>query len=71
MTAGVLHMLTDNLPVLLPLMAVQLILMVTALISLAGTKETRGPKWMWVLLIIFVNTLGPVAYFIFGRSEEG
>lgn len=71
MMTGVVQMLTENLPVLLPLMVIQLILMATALISLARTKQTRGPKWMWVLLIIFVNTFGPVAYFIFGRSEEG
>ncbi|WP_156896510.1 MULTISPECIES: PLD nuclease N-terminal domain-containing protein [Halobacillus] len=68
--SGVVHMLTENLPVLLPLVVIQIILMAAALISLTRTKETRGPKWMWVLLIIFVNTLGPVAYFIFGRSEE-
>lgn len=58
------------LPLLIPLIVVQLALLVIALIDLNKQVETRGPKWMWVLIIIFVNTIGPIVYFFFGRKEE-
>lgn len=58
------------LPLLIPLVVVQLALLVIALIDLNKQVETRGPKWMWVLIIIFVNTIGPIVYFFFGRKEE-
>jgi len=41
----------------------------TALMDVARREKTRGPKWMWVLVILFVNLIGPVAYLIFGREE--
>lgn len=53
-----------------PLFVVQLILTVIALIDLARIHETKGPKLMWGLIIIFVATLGPIIYFIFGRKSE-
>ena len=36
------------------------------------SKQTRtnGPRWMWVLIIIFVNIIGPIIYFVAGRKEE-
>lgn len=52
-----------------PLFLLQLILLVTALINLKHTQKTNGPKWMWALFIIFINTLGPIIYFLFGRKK--
>jgi hypothetical protein len=28
----------------------------------------KGPKWMWTALA-FVNIVGPIAYFVFGRRR--
>ncbi|RWZ58243.1 PLDc_N domain-containing protein [Halobacillus fulvus] len=63
-------MLQENLAIFAPLIAVQIILSVLALVSLFRTDETNGPKWMWALIILFINTLGPIAYFIFGRRGD-
>ncbi len=52
-----------------PLLGIQLILAITALISCLRQEETRGPKWMWVLIILVVNTIGPIAYFTAGRKD--
>ncbi|AIQ60941.1 PLD nuclease N-terminal domain-containing protein [Paenibacillus borealis] len=52
-----------------PLLALQILLAVVGLISLARTEQVRGPKWMWVLLLVFGNLLGSVAYFTLGRKE--
>jgi len=33
-------------------------------------EEIRGNKWIWTA-IAFVNFVGPIAYFLFGRSSPG
>ena len=60
----------EYLPLLIPLFILQLILIIAALIDLARREQTRGPKWVWVLVILFVNTIGPIIYFIAGRQDE-
>jgi len=61
---------SDYLPLIIPLLIVQLILVVAAMIDLSKREKTRGPKWVWVLVILFVNTIGPIIYFVAGREEE-
>ena len=58
------------LPLLIPLFVIQLILMITALIDLIKRQKTKGPKWMWILIVVFVNMIGPIVYFVVGREEE-
>ena len=58
------------LPLLIPLLLVQVGLIVLALLDLARRRHTRGPKWAWILVILLLELLGPVIYFVFGRSEE-
>ena len=52
-----------------PLIVLQVILMIAALVSCMKQEETNGPKWMWVLIILFVNILGPILYFVMGRKN--
>ena len=58
------------LPLIIPLVFIQLGLMIFALIDLSKREKTRGPKWMWVLVIIFGELVGPIIYFVIGRPEE-
>jgi len=60
-----------NLQVLLPLAALELILMVAALVDLVrrGPARVRGSRVLWGLAIIVLQIIGPVAYFLFGRRE--
>ncbi|MGP4075422.1 PLD nuclease N-terminal domain-containing protein [Halobacillus sp. K22] len=67
MMQDTIQFLEDNLAIIAPLILIQIILMIAALISLVRSEETNGPKWMWALIIVIINTLGPIAYFIFGR----
>ncbi|MFD2880827.1 transcriptional regulator [Paenibacillus rhizoplanae] len=39
-----------------PLLALQVVLAIIGLISLSKTEQVRGPKWMWVLFLIFLAT---------------
>jgi len=47
----------------------QLALMIAALVDLAKRERTRGPRWMWVLIILVGEFLGSILYFIVGREE--
>jgi hypothetical protein len=56
---------------LIPLVLIQLGLIVAALYDLE--KEERrvrgGSKLVWVLIIVFVNLIGPLVYFAVGRED--
>ncbi len=64
-----LNELRELLPFLIPLILIQLALLVAALLDLRRRPRTRGPKWLWVILILFVQMIGPIAYFVIGREE--
>ena len=54
-----------------PLIIIQLALMVMALLDIRKRKIFRGlPKAAWIVIVIIVQTLGPIAYFLLGRGEE-
>jgi DMSO reductase anchor subunit len=57
------------LPYLIPILALQLILMIAALLDLTKRERTRGPKWVWAIVIVLGELIGPIVYFIFGRED--
>ncbi|NOZ73091.1 MAG: PLDc_N domain-containing protein [Chloroflexi bacterium] len=61
--------LRSLIPFLIPIVLLELGLMLFALLDLRRRVRTKGPKWAWALVIIFVNLLGPLIYFLFGREE--
>ncbi|MNN09123.1 Negative regulatory protein YxlE [compost metagenome] len=58
-----------NWGVIAPIIVLQFILMVTALISLIRAESVRGAKWIWALAIIFTGIAGSIVYFLIGRKE--
>ncbi|MDR4890187.1 PLDc_N domain-containing protein [Bacillus sp. HNG] len=58
-----------NWALIAPIIVIQLILMVTALIDLARSEGTNGPKILWVFVIILVSMIGPILYFVIGRKR--
>jgi hypothetical protein len=58
-------------PLLIPLFLLQLVLTVAALVDIIRNKRTRGPEWVWMLIVIFISTIGPIIYFVAGREENG
>jgi uncharacterized Tic20 family protein len=59
------------LAVLVPLVVIQLGLLIWALYDLTrpDRRVKGGSKVVWALVIIFVNLIGPVVYFLVGREE--
>ena len=63
--------IVEILPFLIPLLILQLVLLIIALVDLIKRQKVRGGnKVIWALLIVLVNIIGPVVYLIFGREEE-
>jgi hypothetical protein len=56
-------------PFLIPVLLIQFGLMAAALWDLLKREQTRGPKWVWLLIILFVNLIGPIVYFLAGRED--
>lgn len=59
------------LPVLIPLLILELGLMIFALINIVKRKRVRGgSKAMWIIIVVLFQLIGPIIYFAFGREEE-
>ena len=56
---------------LIPLIVIQLALLVAALYDLTrpGRRVKGDNKVVWVVIIVFVQMLGPILYFLAGREE--
>ncbi|MGN4447538.1 PLD nuclease N-terminal domain-containing protein [Bacillus cereus group sp. MYBK79-1] len=57
------------LPIILPVIVVGALLVSIALIDLYRNRKTRKNVLVWSLIIIFVNVLGPILYFVIGRKD--
>jgi hypothetical protein len=55
-----------------PIVVIQLGLMIAALYDLEkDDRRVRGDsKLVWALVIVFINVLGPIVYFVAGREES-
>lgn len=60
-----------NLQLIWPLLLIQGVLVVVSLFDwIKQEDQIRGNRWIWLVVIIFVNLIGPVLYFIFGRRKD-
>jgi hypothetical protein len=65
-----MEIVKQYLPLFVPVLMIQLALMIFGLVDLVRREKTRGPKWVWALVILFVNLIGPIVYFTVGRKDE-
>lgn len=62
--------LQSMLPIIIPLAVTEVVLTAAALAHILTHKKYKcGNRILWVILS-FINIIGPVLYFIFGRSDE-
>lgn len=58
------------LPFLIPIIIIELVLMIAALVHIFTHKTYRyGNRALWVILS-FVQIIGPILYFVIGRGDE-
>ncbi|MEO1771789.1 MULTISPECIES: PLDc N-terminal domain-containing protein [Enterococcus] len=61
----------DNLALLLPLILLELVLTITALIHVLKHPHYRfGNRVLWIFIVVIIQIIGPVVYFAFGRGDE-
>ncbi len=58
-------------PLLIPLLVIQLVLIGIALRDLVRRKRVKGGnKLLWGLVIVFIQYIGPILYLTIGREED-
>jgi hypothetical protein len=57
-------------PYLIPVILLELALVAFALRDLLPRTRVNGPKWLWVVIVLLVQIVGPIAYFVAGRRDE-
>lgn len=54
---------------LLPVLVIQLGLVIFTLLDLVKNPNPNGPKWMWAVIIVVINIVGPILYLVMGRRN--
>ncbi|MDT2658532.1 PLD nuclease N-terminal domain-containing protein [Enterococcus hulanensis] len=63
--------LKDNLPIFLPLIILELILVIAAVTHILKHPHYRfGNKIIWLFVVVLIQIIGPVIYFVFGRGDD-
>ena len=63
--------LQEALPLIIPLIILEWTLAIVALVHVLKHPNYRfGNKAMWVIIVLFLQLIGPIAYFLFGRGRE-
>lgn len=58
------------LPLIIPVFLLEMGLLIWALIDVIRRERVKGGnKVVWILIIVLVNIIGPIVYFLFGREE--
>lgn len=63
--------LIEYLPVLLPILILEWVLAITALVHVIRHPRYRfGNMAVWVVVVLLIQIIGPIVYFTFGRGED-
>ncbi|MDN3954600.1 PLDc N-terminal domain-containing protein [Sporolactobacillus laevolacticus] len=63
--------ISDYLPFLIPIIALELILALSALIHILRHRSFRfGNMFIWIIIVLFFQIIGPIIYFTIGRGED-
>lgn len=64
-------LLREYAALLIPIIVLQLILAIVALIHVLKHPRYRfGNRPMWILIVLFIQIIGPVLYFAVGRDDN-
>jgi len=54
--------------ILTPFVVLNLVLMISAIVSIARKALPWGSKWVWLLVVLLIDFIGPVIYFAVGSN---
>lgn len=61
----------ENLPLFIPLIILELVLLLSAVNHVLKHPNYRfGNKVFWLVIVIFLQIIGPVLYFAIGRGDS-
>ena len=61
----------ELLPLIIPLVILHWTLAIVALVHVMKHPNYRfGNKIMWIVIVLFIQFIGPTVYFLFGRGKE-
>lgn len=67
----ILNMLFEILPLLVPVLLIDITLAVTAVRHVLRHPRYRfGNKTMWLVIVVVLLLFGPIIYFVFGKGEN-
>ena len=69
MDINTIAIIQKYLPLIIPVVLLELGLMIAALVDVIRREKTKGPKWIWIIVVVVFNLFGPIIYFVFGRDE--
>lgn len=59
------------LPLLIPVIIVEMGLLIFALIHVLKHKTYRfGNRALWIIIVVFIQIIGPIVYLTMGKGEE-
>lgn len=66
-----MQQIIEYLPFIIPILIIELALAITALVHVLKHPNYRfGNKIIWIFIVLLIQIIGPIVYFIFGRGEE-
>jgi len=61
----------DLLKLIWPLIVLQLAVQIYAIVDILSKKKARNLSVpVWIVIIALTEIVGPIVYFVYGRSEE-
>lgn len=62
--------LMQNWMLLIPIIVINYILVIVALVDMFRREHVAGGnKLVWALVVLLIQYIGPIIYFVFGRKE--
>lgn len=66
-----LNSLIKYLPFLLPILLIEIMLAITAVIHVVKHPTYKfGNKTIWIIIVLVVQIIGPILYFTVGRGDN-
>ena len=66
-----MEFIREYLPILIPIVVLEIGLMIYALSHILKHNKFRfGNKVMWIVIVVFIQTIGPILYLMIGKDNE-